>query len=214
MILLVGAGLFVRTLWNLRSVDVAGGSSTIRVGPDGRPPGPKDEAWVNDVGSRFFETMGIPILAGRSFDVHDTESSPPVVVVSERFVREFFANQSPVGRTVRNGDTSFQIVGVCGDIRFGSARAPAPPVFYRHFAQAGETGAMLLMILREVSSLTAVGTIVGLLGAAVLARYVEAMLFGVTPTDPAALAAAVGVMMTVALAAGWLPGGSTGGSIR
>jgi hypothetical protein len=108
--------------------------------------------------------MGIPILAGRSFDVHDTESSPPVVVVSERFVREFFANQSPVGRTVRNGDTSFQIVGVCGDIRFGSARAPAPPVFYRHFAQAGETGAMLLMILREVSSLTAVGTIVGLLG--------------------------------------------------
>ena len=61
------------------------------------------------------------------------------------------------------------------------------------------------MILREVSSLTAVGTIVGLLGAAVLARYVEAILFGVTPTDPAALAAAGGVMMAVALASGWLP---------
>src|ERR1044071_2954850 len=72
-------------------------------------------------------------------------------------------------------------------------------------ALGAERRQVLLMILREVSSLTAVGTIVGLLGAAVLARYVEAMLFGVTPTDPAALAAAVGVMMTVALAAGWLP---------
>jgi len=193
VVLLVGAGLFVRTLWNLRSVDVgfraerivlftidpprakyagsarkalfvrlheqiaaiggveaaslsegpllAGGSSRTRIGPDGRRPGPKDEAWVNDVGNSFFETMGIPIVAGRGFTAHDGETSPPVVVVSERFVREFFPNQNPIGRTIRNGDKAFQIVGVSGDIRFGSARAPAPPLFYRHFTQAGEPGA-------------------------------------------------------------------------
>ena len=114
VVLLVGTGLFVRTLSNLRSVTlgfrperlvlftidplrarytgsarkalferldeamgaipgvenaslsatalVAGGSSRTRVGPNGRTPEPKDEAWVNDVGRRFFETMGIPIL--------------------------------------------------------------------------------------------------------------------------------------------------------
>src|SRR6185436_5496571 len=170
VVLLVGAGLFVRTLWNIRAIDigfrpdrivlftidppratyagsarraifeklhdavvtipgvesaslsesplVAGGSSRTRVGPDGRTPRPEDEAWVNDVGSRFFETMGIPILAGRSFDTRDRERTQPVTVVSERFVREFFPNHNPIGRVVRNGNRLFEIIGICGDVRF------------------------------------------------------------------------------------------------
>jgi predicted permease len=355
VVLLVGAGLFVRTLWNLRSVDigfrperivlftvdpprakyagsarkglfaklheaiaalpgvesaslsesplVAGGSSRTRVGPDGRPPGPNDEASVNDVGARFFETMGIPIVAGRSFDAHDREGAPPVTVVSERFVKEFFAGQNPIGRMVRNNDILYRIVGVCGDVRFTRARLPAPPLFYRPFTQAAnepgsltfevrtaldgtaivnsvrqavrsidrdlpiynlrtqraqidatiarerlfvmltvafgglalvlsatgiygtvahsvarrtseigirlalgaDPGRVRLMVLREASSPAAAGAVIGLAAAAVLTRYVQAMLFGVTPLDPLTLSAAAAIMLGVAMLSGWLP---------
>jgi predicted permease len=354
VLLLIGAGLFVRTLSNLRSVSLgfrpervvlftmdppraryvsharkalferldqaigaipgvdaaslsesallSGGSSQTRVGPDGRTPGPKDEAFVNNVGSRFFETMGIPIVVGRSFDEHDRESSPPVAVVNQRFVREFFPNGNPIGRTIRNGNLLYEIVGVCGDTPFGRIRAPIPPTFYRHFTQTGEPGQMtfevrtaasetaimssvraavraidkdlplfdvrtqtqqidallgrerlfvaltsafgvlalvlasigiyglmahgvsrrtneigirialgagrrdvLVMILREVAAITALGAGIGIVAAASLSRYVRAMLFGITPADPATIGGAVAAMMLVALAAGWFP---------
>jgi predicted permease len=352
--LLIGAGLFLRTLSNLRSVSlgfrpdqvvlfavdppraryagharralfarldkairaipgvetasvsaaplVSGGSSTTRVGPNGRPVGSENKAWVNDVGSRFFETMGIPILAGRSFDEHDHEKSAPVVVVNRQFAREFFSNDNPIGRTIGNNDLLYEIVGVCGDTPFGRLRSPVPPTFYRHFTQAGELGAMtfevrtaasagtimnavraevraidkdlpvfdvrtqtqqidgtlsrerlfvaltsafgllalalasigiyglmahgvsrrtneigirlalgaerrdvLAMILREAASLAALGAVLGVVAAAALSRYVRAMLFGITPADPATIGGAVAAMMAVALLAGWLP---------
>src|SRR5207247_7610289 len=78
---------------------LSGGSSRTRVGLNGRTAGPKDEAWVNNVGRRFFDTMGIPILIGRSFDEHDRETSPPVAVVNQQFVKEFFPDENPIGGT-------------------------------------------------------------------------------------------------------------------
>jgi hypothetical protein len=66
-----------------------------------------------------------------------------VTVVSERFVREFFPNQNPIGRVVRNSNRLFEIIGICGDVRFNRARAPVPPIFYRHFTQtANDPGAL------------------------------------------------------------------------
>ncbi len=101
---------------------LAGESHRTRVGPDGRAPEPKDDAWVNDVGRRFFETMRIPILAGRSFDARDTGTSSPVVIVNRQFVKQFFANQNPVGRSLANNGVVYEIVGVCGDTPLRRAR--------------------------------------------------------------------------------------------
>ena len=54
----------------------------------------------------------------------DRERTQPVTVVSERFVREFFPNQNPIGRDVRNSNRLFEIIGVCGDVRFTRAARP------------------------------------------------------------------------------------------
>jgi predicted permease len=67
------------------------------------------------VGPNFFETMGIPVLLGRSIGVQDSETSPKVAVVSEAFARHYFPGQSPVGKRFGFGDkkpSDTEIVGV------------------------------------------------------------------------------------------------------
>ena len=72
-------------------------------------------------------------------------------------------------------------------------------------ALGAERRDVLVMILREASSLAALGAAIGVVAAAALSRYIRAMLFGITPADPGTIAGAVAVMMLVALLAGWLP---------
>ena len=64
---------------------------------------------------------------------------------------------------------------------------------------------VLLMILREASWLTTMGVALGAIASVWLARYLKAMLFGIEPADPATIGGAIGIMLAVALFAGWLP---------
>jgi len=64
---------------------------------------------------------------------------------------------------------------------------------------------VLVMILREASWLTMMGVALGAIASVWLARYLKAMLFGIEPADPVTIAGAIGIMLAVALFAGWLP---------
>jgi len=64
---------------------------------------------------------------------------------------------------------------------------------------------VLVMILREASSLAGLGAVIGVVAAALLSRYVRTMLFGIAPADPVTFGGAVAVTMVVALLAGWIP---------
>jgi predicted lysophospholipase L1 biosynthesis ABC-type transport system permease subunit len=66
------------------------------------------------VGTGFFETFGIQIVDGRSFESTDTEHT---VVLSERLARQLFGDVSPVGRTITLWKASQHIVGVATEIR-------------------------------------------------------------------------------------------------
>ena len=65
--------------------------------------------------------------------------------------------------------------------------------------------ALVGLVLRNVSGLVVSGVLIGAAGALGLSGLARTMLFGVTPTDPAAFAIAAGVLGLTALAAGWLP---------
>jgi predicted permease len=97
----------------------------------------KPTAYVNIVGSTFFNTMGIPIVAGRGFSNADTETSLRVAVVNQALARKFFPNTNPVGKTFSTGekDPVVQIVGVSADAKYDSLRRPAPPTFYEPYRQ-------------------------------------------------------------------------------
>ena len=96
--------------------------------------GPSKFTWISP---GYFETMRIPLLAGRLFsDEIDSRSSPHVIIVNEVFAHTFFGHDDPIGKTVRTAaepgypSVEFQIVGVVKDTKYGSLRDPTPPESY------------------------------------------------------------------------------------
>lgn len=89
----------------------------------------------NQATPSYFQTMGVPLLAGRNFTDHDDAQSSPVVIVNQTFARSWWPNASPIGKRVRlwdaRGTTPYrEIVGVTADIREDGVDAdPIPEVF-------------------------------------------------------------------------------------
>jgi macrolide transport system ATP-binding/permease protein len=74
----------------------------------------------------YFDTLEIPVLAGRAFTDSDTPDSQPVVIINQAFTRKFFQGTSPVGRSLllpflNQGNKNKLIVGVVGDTVLSSA---------------------------------------------------------------------------------------------
>lgn len=109
----------------------------IPVNPAESKPGVDNGAVASDVGSRFFETMGIPILYGRAIDEHDSLKGVHAVVVNQEFGRYFFQHENTVGTTfMGSGDAAYEIVGVCADWRVDQLREAIRPSVYSAWAQA------------------------------------------------------------------------------
>jgi predicted permease len=91
----------------------------------------------------YFETMRIPIVAGRAFRDSDTPQSMRVAVVSESFARKYFHGDA-LGRHLKSGKEISQIVGICGDVQqhSGLSRAQGPlsiePTVYLPVAQLSD----------------------------------------------------------------------------
>jgi putative ABC transport system permease protein len=83
------------------------------VAPGERAP---DVGWQNASGG-FFRALRIPLVDGRLFDDRDRPGGNPVVIISEAIQARFFPGESAVGRRVRLGNQSAEIVGVVGNIR-------------------------------------------------------------------------------------------------
>ena len=86
---------------------------------------------INDVSAGFFETFGIPLVAGRTLTEKDTMSNRPVVVISESVVRRLFPDRTPLGARLLVFGTQSEVVGVVKDARYRSLRLPADPMVYR-----------------------------------------------------------------------------------
>lgn len=92
----------------------------------------------NTVGSDFFRTMGVPVLAGRDFNDSDTSRSPKVVIVNETFAKRFVPGQSPVGHNIAYagmGIKSALIVGVVKDHKYTSIIEDPMPMLWMPFTQ-------------------------------------------------------------------------------
>jgi len=84
--------------------------------------------WFNRVSAGYFDTLGIPLLAGRDFGRRDTTTSPGVAIVNESVARKFFPNANAVGKFYRtqksNGEfeAPVEIIGVVKDARYTNLR--------------------------------------------------------------------------------------------
>ena len=102
---------------------------------EGRPPIAKEAEPSTEyvvATPRYFESMGIPLLAGRDFAPSDTRQSPNVVVINDVFARRHFAGESPLGHRLRlqgQERDPLLIIGVVGDARMGLDEQPTPEIY-------------------------------------------------------------------------------------
>jgi predicted permease len=101
------------------------------------------DVWTNAVGRTFFQTIGIPIVAGRSFASTDTETSPKVAVINHTLARKYFPDTNPIGKTFRGygsmSEVPFEIVGVSADARYENLRKEPPATYYVLYNQLPRT---------------------------------------------------------------------------
>ncbi len=111
----------------------------------GHPPAKLNEeagaSW-DRVSANYLQNLGMPILRGRGFTAADNETTAPVAVVNEAFVKRFFkSGEDPLdqhfGLDVPEYAGTFRIVGVVHDAKFAGwgLRRPARPMFYVPLAQ-------------------------------------------------------------------------------
>jgi predicted permease len=200
LILLIGAGLFARSLHKLRGIDtgfdrnnillftintygtdyqdanlaalyrdllervslipgvrlaslsqyspISGGEQGRRIAVPGFPHRSEEDGSiaVNWVGPNYFETMGIPLVAGRAFSSGDNDQTPRVAVISERVARYYFQNENPVGRRITVSQPpeggECEIVGVVKDAKFESLREENRRLVYLSHLQGPPWGLM------------------------------------------------------------------------
>jgi predicted permease len=97
-----------------------------------------DTSW-DRVSTGYLETMGQPIVRGRSITNQDTATTRSVAVVSETFVKWFFPNQDPIGKhfglDLPEYNTAFEIVGVVRDAKYRDPGGTPRPMMYAPLAQ-------------------------------------------------------------------------------
>jgi predicted permease len=128
----------VRSVALSRRVPLAfGGSSSSGVSIDGYTPALNEEMSVtfNNVGPRYFETMGVPVVAGREFARADRLSERPVVIVNETMAKRYWRGRDPVGAFVRIGQTAREVVGVVKDIKYEFLGEEPRPYMYLPLTQ-------------------------------------------------------------------------------
>jgi predicted permease len=117
--------------------------------------GERPEMSTNLVTPGYFETMQIPIVAGRAFAAEEASQSRPVVVVNETAARTFW-NGSAVGRQLTIQNTETTIVGVARDVPSEPGAPSVPAMYGNALQQINEAQGPFFLIARTEGNPAAV----------------------------------------------------------
>jgi predicted permease len=140
---------------------LAGGCNGTVIWFRDRPPvpeGTEPSIGVHHVSPEWFATLGVPLLRGRVFTDADRIGTPKVVVINQTAARRFWPNEDPIGKPVAVGQGGFhdraEVIGIVGDVRFGTAVDRPQPDVFLSYLQSPRSTAMLF--LRAATSAPAV----------------------------------------------------------
>jgi putative ABC transport system permease protein len=102
----------------------------------------------------YFKTLGIPLLAGRTFLDSDRDNTPAVAILNRSLVARRWGRENPIGKRIStdNGAHWYQIVGVVGDVREFGPDQEAPYQAYLPMAQNPNPGAVLVRTVGDPTS--------------------------------------------------------------
>jgi putative ABC transport system permease protein len=133
---------------------------------EGAPPWPQGEDphinW-NIVSPGYFETLGVALVRGRTFDERDRLGSTPVIIVNETLANRYFKGEDAIGRRIRvgfNTGTVREIVGVVATERHAALGMDPHDGVYLPFYQFPRAG-QLTFVLRTASQPEALTSAVG-----------------------------------------------------
>jgi predicted permease len=109
---------------------------------------------INNIGPRYFETYGTPLLSGRYFSAED-QGKPPVAIMNQAAARACFGDENPIGKhltlshiTLTKGEITYEVVGVVEDAKYNDLQQPAPPTIYHYLSQQTFSGSQLAVRTR------------------------------------------------------------------
>jgi hypothetical protein len=115
---------------------LGGASTSNNVWTEGSDGQKKFDTNFNWVSGGYLKTMGIPLLAGRDFDSHDTNTSPLAAIVNQSFARKMGLRENPIDQRIRRESTPtepeivMQIVGLVPDTKYHELREEFQPIIY------------------------------------------------------------------------------------
>jgi len=95
---------------------------------------------VQSVSPRYFQTLGIMLVAGRDFTEADQRKAPEVVIINETMARYYFQDASPIGKHFAWWPTdpkNIEIIGVVKDAKYDNLRQQPPRMAYQSIFQHG-----------------------------------------------------------------------------
>jgi predicted permease len=100
-----------------------------------------DGAFPRIVDAGYIRAMGIPLLSGREFTLHDTAQTESVIIINETMARKFWPGRDALGQVMRTlgltGGADYRVVGVVGNVRHSALEEAGGPEMYVLGVQAG-----------------------------------------------------------------------------
>jgi predicted permease len=168
-----------------------GARRTQRIALPGRPISGQPELFYR-VSPRYLDTLKVPLLGGRDFDLRDNDDEPVPAIINVAFARKYFNSDSPLGQVfTRDDGVRHEVIGIAGDSRYDTLRGASEPIVYMPMKPPN----VFTLYVRSPMTPAMVGALV--------AREASALGFGMRVRDLTTLQALVsGTVVTERLLAG------------
>jgi putative ABC transport system permease protein len=127
----------VKAVAATQKLPLRGSGDNYGIAIQGRPDVQQTTTAFRMVTRNYFDTMGIPLRAGRTFDISDRDTSDPVVVINEALAAKYFPGENPIGRVLLSGfgQAGERIVGIVGNAAEADLTDKAVPARYMLYDQ-------------------------------------------------------------------------------